>query len=460
MVTRADKDLSGFQAYFKDIDSRVNKELIRDQWQALSRDYDLEQWILPLPFWAKRDYDCGPKHAWEILSQDLISIPPEVPFCIYLHIPFCSSKCGFCDSYSFRLKSHKDTHIQNYVDKLCDEIRLWGQQGTLSQRPVSTVHLGGGTPNFIGAAALGRIVRACREQFNISPQTEWALEATAESLTPTMIEAMHAMGFRRLHVGVQSLQDQVRRAIGRRCSAAEVINRIRKTLERGWIVSVDLICGLPTQSLAGLLADIERLIQAGVNGYSLYELLIYPQNQRWAESYGLLDRSHLPNYWAFQAGATFLEQHGFSKSLFNHWADERDENLYFTFPSRGEDCLALGTIADGVFGDFHYRHPKYSEYLKTANPKFPGLQGGLRRNHVENALNPLLVTLLSGQIPPGEAHHFQISVPGKNQTLLNIWRENALITPDSIGGFRLTSNGSWFVGNMAVELGDTYKWNK
>ena len=82
----------------------------------------------------------------------------------------------------------------------------------------------------------------------------------------------------------------MRAAIGRRRPGGEAIIKIEDALARGWIVSVDLICGLPGQSLAGFLDGLRTLIGIGVDGFSLYELLIYPQNHRWAESYGLTSR--------------------------------------------------------------------------------------------------------------------------------------------------------------------------
>jgi coproporphyrinogen III oxidase-like Fe-S oxidoreductase len=185
------------------------------------------------------------------------------------------------------------------------------------------------------------------------------------------------------------------------------------------VVSVDLVCGLPYQTINSLVADIETLRAIGVNGFSLYELLIYPQNQKWAESQGLTKRGHLGNYFMFQAGATTLRQLGLRQNLFNHWADAADQNIYFTYPTRGEDCLAVGTIADGVLGDYHFRHPRYGAYMRATAEGWPGLQGGLRRTTEETMLMPLLTTILSGHISPLRAnvlrslpHHFNPPVVG------------------------------------------------
>ena len=440
-----------FDDFFKEAETLVDVDSVRSLWRFLSQDYDVNQWRLPLPLWTQRRFDQDGPQAWEILCSDLAEGSPR-PMCIYMHIPFCSSKCGFCDSYSFKLRNNKEERIAEYVDRLCYEMKLWSLECDLSWRPISTVHLGGGTPAYMGEEALRKLVECCRECFPTNPQTEWALESTVESLTPAMIAALHDLGFRRLHVGVQSLEEQVRRAIGRRCSPGEVMRVIQETLSLGWIVSVDLLCGLPFQTLSGYLGGIRTLIEAGVDGFSLYELLIFPQNHRWAEQHGLIRRDHLQNFWMFLAGAVLLEDLRFGKNLFNHWANERDANLYFTFPSRREDCLAMGTIADGVFGNYHYRHPRYTPYLQCAHAGFPGLEGGLRRTPREERLQPLTTAILSSYIPQELTPDLLGAPRNGGKPLIDRWIANKLVQEDNLGGYWLTPSGAWFTGNMIGEL--------
>ncbi len=437
--------LSSFDEYFQNTSPLLDLAPVRDSWLALTPTYQAGDWILPLPPWRHRPYSNSGEQAWTILRRDLARAATDKPFCIYLHAPFCSAKCGFCDNYSFKLGNQQQEHITAYVDQLCAELRLWSQQGNLSQRPVSTVHMGGGTPTFLGAAALEQIAACCRECFAISDETEWALESTAHDLTPEVIATMHQIGYRRLHIGVQTLEDAVRAAIGRRSRAGDVLNKIESVLALGWVVSVDLICGLPGQTLDGFLAGIDHLIRIGVHGFSLYELLVYPQNQRWAARHGLVDPDrHQLNFWMFLAGAHLLEQRGFKKNLFNHWANEQDKNIYFTFPTRNEDLLAIGTIADGIFGDYRYRHPRYADYLRSASATSPGLEGGLLHNAYEKRLSPYVTDLLSAR----GSTRFAAMVP----QLMEIWHQHGLITLQESGAFDLTPSGSWFTGNMIDEV--------
>jgi coproporphyrinogen III oxidase-like Fe-S oxidoreductase len=440
-----------FDEFFRAAPPEVDVEGIRRRWRALKPPYQVDNWTLPLPVWAKRGYSETGAEAWDILHHQLYASTALRPFCVYLHVPFCSSKCGFCDSYSFKLGRRKSEHIDEYVGLLEQELEVWSQRGNLSQRPVRTVHFGGGTPSFMGVGPFSRIVTRCKEQLAVTPETEWALESTVTHLGAEMLACLHELGFRRLHVGVQSLEDLVRKHIGRRQTAAKALAKIAEIVGMGWVVSVDLICGLPDQTLGGFLEGIKRLWKAGVHGFSLYELLIYPQNRKWAERYGLTERTHLANYWVFQAGASYLGALGYKKNLFNHWANGRDENLYFTFPTRGEDLLALGAIADGVFGDYHYRHVGYSRYRRIASEQFPGLEGGTRRNSLENALHPLTTAILAGGLPPALAPALETIGPDGGESLLQRWLELELIEEQG-GHLYLTPSGSWFAGNMVSEL--------
>jgi coproporphyrinogen III oxidase-like Fe-S oxidoreductase len=261
------------------------------------------------------------------------------------------------------------------------------------------------------------------------------------------LSLLNALGFTRLHVGVQSLQDGVRRLLNRRSTASTVLQTISGAVETGWIVSVDLIYGLPGQTLEGLLADIRALKAVGVDGFSLYELQVSSRNRRFAQQHGLDRRDRRLNYLLAQVASRFLVAAGFEKTLFNHFAGDQDTNLYFTFPVRGEDLLALGAIADGVFGDYHYRHPEYAAYCRSVNGSFPGLQGGLRRNAAENRLQPLVTALMAGRVPPSLVADAAI------QPLFAAWSESLLLASHPPNGdMRLTGNGSWFVGNMISQL--------
>jgi coproporphyrinogen III oxidase-like Fe-S oxidoreductase len=440
-----------FDRFFRSSPAEIDVEAIRREWLALKPPYRVEDRQLPLPVWARRSFTETGEQAWAMLSRDVGRIELARPFCIYVHIPFCASHCSFCDCYSFPLRRHQARLIEGYLALLRQEMRLWSRLGTLAQRPVSTVHFGGGTPTFLGEEPFSRLVQDLRNNFHTGPQTEWALESTSSELTDEMFSSLEALGFTRLHVGVQSLEDHVRRISNRREPAAIVLEKIVRAVEVGWVVSVDLILGLPGQTLEGALDDVKALEAVGVDGFSLYELQLSSRNRSFAQQHGLLDRNRLVNYFLLQGVSHLLASLGYRKTLFNHFARERDTNLYFTFPERGEDCLALGTIADGVFGDYHYRHPEYKPYCQSVNETSPGLQGGLRRTALENHLHPLEIALLSASISP--KLFADVLGRDRSEALLRRWQEAALVKEDPLSDrLCLTANGSWFVSKMMADL--------
>ena len=152
-----------------------------------------------------------------------------------------------------------------------------------------------------------------------------------------------------------------------------------------------------------------------------------------------------------------MDAHGYRMNLFNHWANARDENVYFTFPTRGEDLIAIGTIADGVIGDYHYRHPIYARYLNAVTACSPGLDGGLRRTPLENAIHPLTTGLMAGTIPGQLVPRLAGLAGTDGLPLVHEWLDRRLVRPGPGGSLQLTGSGSWFNGNMVREL--TRAWS-
>lgn len=439
-----------FPQLFEPVDSGIDLEAIWRSYQALRPPYEVTRRRPPMPVWARRSFSEDGAQAWEAVQREAAQADPQRGMCVYVHIPFCAEKCSFCDCYSFRLRSNHAQQASVYREALEKEVRLWSRTGKLSELPVSTVHFGGGTPLFIGEQAFSQIVGVISSALNVRPATEWALETTSSALEEAGLDLLEGLGFRRIHVGVQSLEDPLRRLLKRSEPAQVVLEKIKRTVKRGGIVSVDLIYGLPHQSPRSLLDDVRTLAANGVDGFSLYPLQISSRNQAILKEYGSQGKNLLYEYGMLQAAEQVLLALGYRKTLFNHYAREKDTNLYFTFPERDEDCLALGTIADGVCGSYHYRHPEYRAYLNGVSEDFPGLQGGLRCTPFEEQVKPLEVMILAGKLRR-EVFDQKLGLK-RAESLFQEWLDAALIDPGEEGEYRLTASGSWFTGEMIGEL--------
>jgi oxygen-independent coproporphyrinogen-3 oxidase len=428
----------------------VDIEPIWSNWQALQPPYDVKRRSPPVPVWARRNFDDLGEDAWNAVKQAMAALPPHRKMCLYVHLPFCAEKCTFCDCYSMRLKHNYQKQVALYTAALEQEIKLWSLVPGLSARPISTVHFGGGTPLFIGSQAFRQLVGAITTHLNIGPAVEWALETTSSALDEQTIDMLDQLSFTRIHIGVQSLSDPVRTLLKRSESAAQVLQKIKLSASQNRVVSVDLIYGLPQQTLASFIADVRILSEAGVDGFSLYPLQISSRNRGVLQLYGDQKKDLLHEYFMLQAAEQVLAGLGFRKTLFNHYARQKDTNLYFNFPERDEDCLALGTIADGMMGRYHYRHPEYRQYLDRVNENFPGLQGGMERSAPEERVHPLEVMILSSKL---QKNTFEavLGLP-RTSELFAMWLESALISPTDTEHFSLTANGSWFAGAMLNQL--------
>ncbi len=422
----------------------VDSEAILRQWEAIRTAYRIEDRRMPSPIWAERGFEHHGAEAWRQVVQHTSQHSNHGPMSIYVHVPFCDRRCKFCDCYSLPLGSRNRQEKEGeYMHALLAEMDAWSH--LLRPRPVTTVHFGGGTPNCLNPDVFERIIHHCRRCFHITPQTEWALESTSSLLTDEHLAQLKAWGFSRLHIGVQTLEEPLRHTIGRLEKAEAVIEKISRSLAMGFITSVDVIYGLPGQTLPGLMDTLERLHAAGIHGVSLYRLNASSRNRKFIEQQRDFIRDAVYDYVLFQAAHQFLIQAGYIKNHFTHFARAEDRNLYYNHARRSEDLLALGPTADGMFGAYHYRHPEYQPYISGRSSEIPVLEGGLSETFLERSLRPVITALMTASLSQTMIEEFQL------QSLLEKWLETALLTK-SDHAYILAANGSWFLNDMLAEL--------
>ena len=169
-----------------------------------------------------------------------------MPGGIYIHIPFCLSKCPYCDFYSV----DKDNDLINdFISALLTEIQI--QANTKwKDRVYNTIYFGGGTPPLIGEANIESIIKALRGNFNISPRSEIALEVNPETSSPEFMSNIKAAGVNRVSIGVQSFNDDVLKTLGRVHNSERSKKAIDEAFGAGYErVGVDLIFGVPGQTI-------------------------------------------------------------------------------------------------------------------------------------------------------------------------------------------------------------------
>ena len=190
---------------------------------------------------------------------------------LYLHIPFCVKRCSYCD-FTTRSLASSSPVIDEYVEKLCLDIRRRGKDGSLSD--IETVYIGGGTPSHIGQSRLSMLLYTLSLSMRMEPDVECSMEANPESLTGRMVRDIWALGVNRLSIGVQSFDDAGLRTLGRAHGADDAASAIDAAHERFENVSVDLMCGIPGQSEESFARSVCRAVKLGVSHVSVYPLTI------------------------------------------------------------------------------------------------------------------------------------------------------------------------------------------
>lgn len=187
---------------------------------------------------------------------------------LYLHIPFCKSKCAYCDFDSRAMGEGcaLDEAVATYCDALAAQIDAHGRAGDLAE--VQTVYIGGGTPSLLGV----RLVEHVRRVLGYCDPVEFTCEANPESFTAELARSLRAAGVTRVSLGVQSLQADELRAIGRIHTAEQAVKAVALARQEGFSTSCDLMCGLPGQTLDAWRDTLKRVLLADPDHVSVYPL--------------------------------------------------------------------------------------------------------------------------------------------------------------------------------------------
>ncbi len=189
---------------------------------------------------------------------------------LYVHVPFCSFVCPYCD---FSVERVKAGRIANFVDHLIKEIKLTKD----FDFPIETIYFGGGTPSLLSKSAMVAILSALDQHLDLLPDVRLHMEANPEDVTETFVETAQDLGVKFLSLGVQSFEDQDLKSLGRRHTRKEALAALDMAQDGDFeTVSVDLMFGLPNQERGRWLAQLDLLAEQGVEHVSCYQLNIKP----------------------------------------------------------------------------------------------------------------------------------------------------------------------------------------
>ncbi len=186
---------------------------------------------------------------------------------LYIHIPFCLSKCPYCDFYSLTSVSA----IPDFLDALFKEMKMYSDPFSA----FDTVYMGGGTPSLLSPQQLESIMERVRNTFHLTSKAEISIETNPADLNPRFLESMCQIGFNRINIGVQSLDERVLRFLGRRHSVKQAISAIEVARKAGFKnLGLDLIYGVPGQDVESWLDTLKQAIAFSPEHISCYQLTL------------------------------------------------------------------------------------------------------------------------------------------------------------------------------------------
>lgn len=193
------------------------------------------------------------------------------PISLYVHIPFCETKCPYCD---FNTYSGIESLIPTYIDALEYEIRLWGSILPIGQE-VKTVFVGGGTPSYLPEDKLISVMEAIRDTFSVDPNVEITMEANPGDFDSLKLESYLSEGINRISIGVQSFDDDLLKQLGRKHSSIEAQDAYQAASEAGFEnISLDLMYGLPFQNIEHWEQTLDVALSLMPSHMSLYCLTL------------------------------------------------------------------------------------------------------------------------------------------------------------------------------------------
>ena len=193
---------------------------------------------------------------------------------LYIHVPFCASKCPYCDFYSVVGGDRMDAYCAAVTDELTSLRRVGAYADGLRERELATVYFGGGTPSLLGADRISALLRAVKDCFSVAPGAEVTVECNpSSSLAPGFFEALAAAGVNRVSLGMQSAVDAERKKLGRKATAADVSAAVNACRSAGiGNISLDVMLGVPGQTEQSLLQTLDHAVTLGSTHISAYML--------------------------------------------------------------------------------------------------------------------------------------------------------------------------------------------
>jgi coproporphyrinogen III oxidase-like Fe-S oxidoreductase len=268
---------------------------------------------------------------------------------VYVHVPFCVKRCGFCFCSSHGVRGEDAKRLRACVDAICAETDMWAHAPLLRDRVFNTFYMGGGSPSALPPAQLTRVIEHVLKAFHFVEAPVVSIEMAPSSTSVGKLEAAKRAGANRLSFGAQSFSDDTLHRIGSAHDRKLLLRALHSARDAGFAdVDIDLLFGIPGQTIEDLLRDIDDGIEAGVSSMMLFPFTLTPSllswwaRQGWPCQVWTARRYH--DFW--DCADRHLTEAGFARFGYSHYKREL-----------GRDTAGGETISDKFFSRYLYVMP-------------------------------------------------------------------------------------------------------
>lgn len=370
---------------------------------------------------------------------------------LYIHIPFCLSKCSYCDFYSMPCKEVPDFYIKRLIEE-------HDYRRTQSSGYWSSVYIGGGTPSLLSEKAILSLFASINPY--CLPGAEITYECNPSDVNGTLISVLQHAGVNRISLGIQTFSDKKLQFCGRRSSALTNHNALNLIEKAGFLhFSADLIAGLPPadEDIPQLINDIDQLISYKVDHISLYSLSIEdgtPLYYQFQRDPSLINEEHADNLWII--GRDYLEKNGFRQYEVSNFSLNNGQSKHNTKYWNMEDYAGIGSGATGTYftGKTAVRYTNtliLEDYLHKDFHIQEDRQV-ITENEYINEFLMMGFRKIEGINPDEFCRRFKIPLKNRIDPAFSSWveRGKAVVRPN--GNFALTSEGMLFLNSFLLQI--------
>ena len=381
----------------------------------------------------------------------LFSRKKTTPLGIYIHVPFCRSKCQYCDFYSVTEKD--DRLLDSFLDAICDHIRETGPQAPGHR--VDTIYFGGGTPSFFGADGMAAILSTIRRSFDVAVDAEITFEANPDSVSPRLLRKLKSEGFNRVSLGIQCDDDEILSKIGRPHNYEQAVSAVQKIRRAGFKnLSLDLIYGLPGQSLASWEKTLRNVLELKPEHISCYGLKV----EEGTPLHACQEYMNLPDDDAqadmYLATVEILRSKGYRQYEISNFCKRNHESRHNLKYWTGGEYLGFGPDASSDFAGKRFKIIRdlrgYIDGIRNGGQVLEDIQTVAKR---ERAGEYLMMGLRTTQGISGEDYEKLFLLPfAPIEEALEACRQRGHALTGDGGRWRLTPEGFLLSNSIISDL--------